>query len=201
MAAPVSAGSRPLSSSAAATSSEDEKDGSDGAAPATDHFSALGLPRTFDLPESELRAAYRSLISRLHPDRHWDKDDKERQRIEGEASSVTRARDVLSSAMTRAEHLLELEGLGLEGAAGVELVGPELLMEVMEIREAVDEAETDKVLGALLDENRGRVDETCADLKAAFGAGDLNEARRLTAQLRYWGRIDEIIVEKMSVVK
>ena len=78
-----------------------------------------------------------------------------------------------------------------------------LLMEVMELREEIDEASDDAdILRTLLGQNEERMERVVKLLGEAFDwRGDMEEARRLTAQLQYWKRIDEKIVDKLSTVK
>ena len=82
------------------------------------------------------------------------------------------------------------------------MVDSELLVEVMEIREEISAAEMDAdVLRTLLSENSERTDATVEALGRAFQDEDFDGARRLTARLQYWRRIEEKVSEKLSLVK
>ena len=82
-----------------------------------------------------------------------------------------------------------------------ELLDVEFLTEIMEIRESIESnASDDRVLRSLLGDNRCRVDEARSRLSEAFDVADYAEARRLTVRLRYWRRIEEEIVERVSSV-
>ena len=110
---------------------------------------------------------------------------------------------MLSDPHARAEHLLELNNAAITENCS-ELVDMSLLMEVMEIREEVDSASQDAdVLRTLLGQNERRVENTVRLLGRAFDedGGDMDAARRSTAQLQYWKRIEEKIVDKLSTVK
>lgn len=104
----------------------------------------------------------------------------------------------------RATHLLELLGMPIEETAGMELVGGEFLMEVMEVREELEELSQMQFEGAaeagdssrraqLRQENDSRVAALTAELADAFGRPDLEQARMLTARLQYLQRIEDEI--------
>ena len=96
-----------------------------------------------------------------------------------------------------AVHLLELLGKPLEEAAGGELVGTDFLLEVMEVREELEECENDAArLVQLREANRLRVLEVSAELGSSFSQHDLVKARALTAQLQYLQRIEDEIRAK-----
>ena len=56
-------------------------------------------------------------------------------------------------------------------------------------------------MAALLSENSERTDATVEALGRAFQDEDFDGARRLTARLQYWRRIEEKVSEKLSLVK
>ena len=51
---------------------------------------------------------------KLHPDKHSGSSPSEKAEMASKATDVTRAYDVLSNPLERAEHLLELRGMGIE---------------------------------------------------------------------------------------
>lgn len=152
-------------------------------------------------------------MGQYHPDRFHSLNDaaesgsedapKTLDELHQLSSSITRAYDVLSDPHARAEHLLELNNAAITENCS-ELVDMGLLMEVMEIREEIDSASHDaEVLRTLLGQNERRVENTARLLGRAFDedGGDMDAARRSTAQLQYWKRIEEKIVDKLSTVK
>ena len=77
----------------------------------------------------------------LHPDKHLVASEEERA-LAGDASAAASAAfAALSSPLLRGLHMLELAGLAIDEDTAVEDM--ELLMEIMEINEAVEEAEGD----------------------------------------------------------
>ena len=82
-----------------------------------------------------------------------------------------------------------------------------LLMEVMELREAIEEANGDEALQELLDDNKARMDDVYKELTHAFSTSnkdgtartpDLDRALECTVMMQYYNRIDETIREKMD---
>lgn len=178
----------------------------------TNYFQVLGLPeQTYQIDPAALKSTYKRLMAQYHPDRYHslhdpsstsDHSPKSMDELHELSSSITRAYDVLSDPHSRAEHLLELNDATITENCS-ELVDMALLMEVMEIREEIDEASDDAaILRTLMGQNEERMGKVVKMLGEAFdGRKDMEEARRLTAQLQYWKRIEEKIVDKLSTVK
>jgi DnaJ-domain-containing protein 1 len=77
-------------------------------------------------------------------------------------------------------------------------VGHVFLMEIMEVRESVDNTTGDDALRPLLLENQKQIEETSELLSRAFENTNIEKALELTAQLQYFTRVDETIREKMK---
>ena len=180
----------------------------------TNYFQILGLTdQSYSLDPAALKSKYKRLMGQYHPDRFHSLNDatesgseeapKTLDELHQLSSSITRAYDVLSDPHARAEHMLELNDAAITENCS-ELVDMGLLMEVMELREEIDSASNDaEVLRTLLGQNERRVEDAVRLLGRAFdeNGGDMDEARKLTAQLQYWKRIEEKIVDKLSTVK
>lgn len=72
------------------------------------------------------------------------------------------------------------------------------LMEIMELRETIDETSTDDELKLLLNDNDSKIKALSTELSESFQSGDLDTALKLTAMMQYWTRVDETIREKMG---
>lgn len=68
---------------------------------------------------------------------------------------------------------------------------PDLLMEVLEAREQIEEAEEEEHLSPLRETNDARIEESLRILDDAFKTDDLDRARDETTKLRYWMNIKE----------
>jgi Fe-S protein assembly co-chaperone HscB len=107
---------------------------------------------------------------------------------------------VLRDPAQRAKHLLALAGRPLgEETSGGDVLGGSFLAEMLELRESVEDAPSEQALRALAAHNEARVHALSADLAAAFAAGDLDEATRLTARLQYLQRVASEIEQRREV--
>lgn len=70
---------------------------------------------------------------------------------------------------------------------------PELLMEVLEARERIEEAEKEEDLGEMKRVNEERIGESTRVLEQAFREDDLEKAKGEAVKLRYWVNIRESI--------
>ena len=107
---------------------------------------------------------------------------------------------MLSQPHQRATHLLELLGAPLAEGQDGGLLGPGFLMEVMEVREELEQMGSDMPrLRELRDANDASVGRIHAELVAAFDSRELEQARALTARLQYLQRIEEEIHAQMPL--
>jgi len=125
----------------------------------SDHFEILGLKPSFSVSQHELKSAYMKLISELHPDRHTLKSLDEQYLFQEKASQVTRAYTILSNPHERAVHLMRLAGKPIDEHSTGKLVGSMFLMEIMELREKIEEISGEAELKALQSNNLLRMEE------------------------------------------
>jgi molecular chaperone HscB len=172
-----------------------------------DPFSILGLTRRYDLDEADLERRYRDLQRALHPDRHTNAPASERRLTLQKAVEVNEAYRTLRDGQRRAEALLA----ALSGEAGIpvtdpgEKADPELLMEMMELRESLSEAKAardaaevgrlSKRVTADQFEARERLTRAFAALPKPPLAEALVPIRALVSRLKYYQRfLDEVAV-------
>lgn len=154
-----------------------------------------GPPPTgpFDIPIPELRREFLSLQSLAHPDKY--SQGLEKQRAEALSSRINEAYRTLSDPLLRAQYLLlQQHGIDVtaeDGAAKAENQDNETLMEVMEVQEAIEEAEDEATIGELKVDNEAKVEECVKSLGEAFDRGDVDGARRLCIRLRFWYSVRE----------
>jgi molecular chaperone HscB len=116
-----------------------------------DHFRVFGLPRKFDLDMADLERRYKEMTKVLHPD-HFARADGRARRASLERSvQLNLAWSTLSEPVPRAEYLLSLQGIEMGESASSKKSGESdnratqpvdtaLLIEVMDLREALAEA-------------------------------------------------------------
>ena len=137
----------------------------------------------------QLRREYLHLQAKTHPD--LAPQDQKRQ-AEALSMRVNEAYKTLQDPLKRAQYLLSLRGIDVEDESA-KLEESELLMEVMEAREAVEEVGSEEQLVEIREENNQRIDESVGILSQAFGDGDLQRAAQEAVRLRYWVNIEESI--------
>ena len=105
---------------------------------------------------------------------------------------VNEAYKTLQDPLRRAQYLLSLQGIDVEDESA-KLEENELLMEVMEAREAVEEVENEEELVSLRAENNERIKASVTILEDLFARNDLETAAQEAIRLRYWMNIEESI--------
>ncbi|KAL2153865.1 hypothetical protein VTH82DRAFT_2541 [Thermothelomyces myriococcoides] len=128
-------------------------------------------------------------------------NNKSAARIRAEATSalINEAYKTLSSPLLRAQYLLrEQYGVDLEGDergehAGGAAADPELLMTVLEAREAVEAAGREEDLAELAAANDARIGESERRVGDALERADPDTAKDEAVRLRYWVNIRESI--------
>jgi molecular chaperone HscB len=169
-----------------------------------DPFATLGLPRQYDLDKAALDRRYRDLQQTLHPDRHASAPPAERAVTLQKAVGVNEAYRVLRDDLKRGEALLALLG----GRVDTQTADPELLMEMMELREALTEAraagDATEVarLAAQVEQKavaaRQELTSTFAALPTAGPASAetaLATAQGLLGRLRYYRRFQDEVTQ------
>lgn len=106
---------------------------------------------------------------------------------------LNEAYKAIQDPLYRARYLLALRGIDVEDESA-KTEANELLMEVMDVREAVEEAENEDDLAPLREENNIRMAESVAILEEAFANEDIQRAAEEAIRLRYWANIEESIL-------
>jgi molecular chaperone HscB len=172
-----------------------------------DYFRVFDLPRKFDLDVADLERRYKEMTKVLHPDRFARADGRARRASLERSVELNLAWRTLSQPVARAEYLLSLAGIEVGEPVGSKRSGPvdsratqpvdtALLVEVMELREALAEAraraDSAKVAG-LVAGVQALHDKEMAEVAVAFAAAQPNLAviaARLVAA-RYYRRFLE----------
>ena len=161
---------------------------------AMDPFATLGIAPRFSLDLRAVETRHRELSRALHPDKHLAATGAERREALSRAIEVNEAFRVVRDPVRRAEALLTLAGVAV-GETREPKPDPSFLMEVLEDREALEEA---KKAGdrASVAQVKGRADALFAAaeraLSASLDAGDHAAALPLLGKLRYAARfVDE----------
>src|SRR5262245_25924022 len=104
-----------------------------------DYFEVFELPRKLQLDEEALRRRFYELSRQHHPDFHQLGDGAEQAASLADAALVNRAYRALRDPLARVEYLVALES-GQDGATAAKPSAPrDLLIEMMEVQEALEE--------------------------------------------------------------
>lgn len=166
-----------------------------------DHFTRLGVAPGFALDAADLDRRYFALQRQLHPDRFVKKSPRERAISQSQAASLNAAYEILRDPLSRAVYLLRLQGIDLEPAGGQTISDPVLLMEAMEMREALAEAADDHAVLAIGGQVEADRAAAQAALAKAFAAADLAAARTQALRLKYLTKLAEDIRGRRAALR
>ena len=153
-------------------------------------FDILGLTPSFTVDLKGLEQAYFTAQRACHPDRFVGKPEADRIAAISRSQLVNDAYDTLKNPLTRAEHLLELQGLHV--LADDAKASPEILMEMMELRERIfDHGNDGAGLAAIINEIKALAAANHTALDVAFSVADYTRAAHETLRLQYLGKAME----------
>jgi molecular chaperone HscB len=160
-----------------------------------DPFATLGIARTFDVDMAAAERAHRELSRVLHPDRFVGAAPSERRSALAKAVEVNEAWRIVRDPIRRAEALMKLAGVEVGEDRGPK-PDPELLMDMLERREALGEAKQARDLGAvraMAATVAARMGEVERELAAGFAHHREQELVGKVGELRFYRRfLDEV---------
>ncbi|MBV70519.1 MAG: Fe-S protein assembly co-chaperone HscB [Myxococcales bacterium] len=167
-----------------------------GPRPDLSHFDRLEMSPSYHIDTADLADRHRRLQRQFHPDRHASRSAVERRFSLEHATALNDAFRVLKDPVKRAEYMIGLRGLDMRDESNQIKLPPMFLMEMLELREALDE-----LSGSDTHVERGRIEHDVASRYErtldALGAGlDGTDASivvlaQYAAQLKYLKRILE----------
>ena len=104
---------------------------------------------------------------------------------------INEAYKTLQSPLLRTQYLLSLRGIEVAEDETAKVEDPDLLMEVLDAREAIEDAQSEEDLAPLKKVNDVRIEDSVSTLEKAFGRDDLTLATTEAVRLRYWINIKE----------
>lgn len=151
----------------------------------TDYFTRLGIPPSFDIDGALLDRRYFEQQRQLHPDRFATRTGRERALSQSQATAINEAYETLKDPLRRADYLLQTRK-GAATPAGCNMVNDNaLLMEALELREALAEAGTADAVKLLARRSETDIESCLRNLSSAFAEDDLKMASWLTTRLKY----------------
>ncbi len=167
----------------------------------TNYFALLNLPVSFALDEAQLHRAYIQQQQQNHPDRLRGASEAERMKAMQLSADLNAAYRTLKSPLLRAEYLLSLKGIHVGSEKDSVKPSQALLMETMEMREKLAEAEDEISLKATAEEAGRAHQQTLDKLTSHFGCDDWDSAAQETIRLRYMEKFLEEARVKISSLK
>ncbi|KAL8978203.1 MAG: hypothetical protein Q9177_006462 [Variospora cf. flavescens] len=147
---------------------------------------------SFHVDPFTLRKEFLQLQAKAHPDRHQGAD---KAKAEAASARINDAYKTLLNPLARARYLLSLHGVemsedesiagspsGMEGGK----LDADLLVDVMEVREGIEEAGSREEIEEMKAENNKRKKASEDRLDELFKAGDIEAARLEAVKLGYW---------------
>lgn len=138
-----------------------------------------------DLPK--LKREFLQLQSRVHPDRFPTGPDK--AKAEGASANINEAYKTLQNPLLRAQYLLGLRGIDVAEDETAKTEDPDLLVKVMEVREAAEDAQHESDLESLKTDNDERIKIEGKVIAEAMEKDDMQTAKEAAVRLRYWVNI------------
>ena len=169
-----------------------------------DYFTLFGLPRRFRFDGDKLDAAFRALQRDIHPDRFASATEAARRLALQSSARVNEAYRALKDPVSRAQHLLSLQGIDALRETDT-AVSPDFLQQQLERRESIAEAQAEgdaAKLDALLKE--ARVDITTLEMKLADDFDkkhDLEVAREDVRELRFLTKVAADIESALAEIE
>ncbi|GMJ13967.1 hypothetical protein like AT5G06410 [Hibiscus trionum] len=160
-----------------------------------DYFQIFGLEKKYEIVVNGLEGRYKDWQKKLHPDLVHSKSEKEREYAAEQSARVIDAYRTLSNPLSRAIYILRLEGVDVDEEQTVS--DPELLTEIMEIREAVEEAPDSQALNQIQSRMTEKLEETSNSFANAFRRRNFDEAVACIQKMTYYQRASEEILKKL----
>ncbi|KAJ3674556.1 hypothetical protein LUZ60_005172 [Juncus effusus] len=160
-----------------------------------DYFEIFGVKQMYDIKEETLEGIYKDWQKKLHPDLVHSKSEKEKSFAAEQSGRVIDAYRTLRKPLSRALYLLKLEGVHVDEEKTVS--DPDLLIEMMEMREAVEEANSSQDLKEIQSKVQKKLETWSNSFKEAFEKRDFQSAINCTQRMRYYEKAIEEIVKKL----
>lgn len=161
-----------------------------------DYFSVFGLSPSFDIDLADLEKRYFIAQREFHPDRMVSKSTQARTLAISRSMLLNSAYETLQSPLRRAQYLLLLQGVKSDAIKPSQ----ELLIETMELREQLAEAQAASELSVLESRTEAGKVNVITQICQAFQENRYLMAGELAIRLSYLSKMaDEIRVKKKNL--
>lgn len=163
------------------------------------HFEWFGLAPAFVIDEAGLRPRWRELQQTYHPDRAGADPSAQRVALQ-RAAQVNEAYDTLRDPVRRAAYLLALAGhpLDLERST---VADTDFLMAQLELREALDEADTPAAAAAVAEEAEDWLQQLMREFAQDYADADWSEARDVVRKMQFMRKLMDEAVSRVEALE
>ena len=154
------------------------------------YFRLFDLPVQYDIDLQALQGNYRKIQAEVHPDKFVTASSSERLQSMQTATLTNEAYQTLKHPTARARYLLQLQGVETLEDSNTAMPA-DFLISQMEWREAMEEAQYAKDVGAL-EALLSTIQNVGKSLQAAFAQALANDAQAASQLVRKLSFIDKI---------
>ncbi|KAI0047835.1 Co-chaperone Hsc20 [Auriscalpium vulgare] len=159
-----------------------------------DFYRILDTPSTpnpFKVDPVRLKNSFRNIQRYIHPD-IWTPHGERKVDVARDLSSlVNKAYNTLLLPVPRVQYILRGHGIDVSETDQLGDVG--LITEVMEAREALEEAASEADTEVIKKDNDDKISETLAEIEALVESEDWDATRRAAVRLKYLQGIDDAV--------
>ncbi|CAN0879296.1 Iron-sulfur cluster co-chaperone protein HscB homolog [Linum grandiflorum] len=158
------------------------------------YFRLFGLEKKYEIEDGNLHDKYKDWQKKLHPDLVHSKSE-ERDFAREQSARVGDAYRTLANPRVRAMYILKLAGVDVNEEETIS--DPELLLEIMEIREAVEDAPDATALNKIQSQLEEKLQVWSKSFANAFTSKNFEEAKDCIRRMTYYDRAIEEIVKRL----
>lgn len=151
-----------------------------------DYYELLETPNSpnpFVINEGQLKNNFRRIQRYVHPDL-WASQGKDKTQAARDLSGlVNEAYNTLLQPLSRIHYILSQHNLGVSETD--QLDDPRLITEVIEIREALEDASSESEVEDIKNDVSGKIQEILKKIEHAVHLGSWDEAHREAVRLKY----------------
>ena len=166
------------------------------------HFELFQLPMRFDVDTTALNAAYHEVQARVHPDKFASASDAEKRVAMQWATRANEAYQVLKHPLKRAKYMCELHGVDLQTESNTAMP-PAFLMQQMEWRESLEEAQSASDVGSLEElhrELRSAQKLVLTTIAQLLDKGEFQQAAQSVRQLMFLEKFGEEVEQAFEKI-
>ncbi|KAK4776150.1 hypothetical protein SAY87_024111 [Trapa incisa] len=151
--------------------------------------------KNYEIDGNNLEGKYKDWQKKLHPDLVHTKSEREKDYAAEQSARVIDAYRTLGDMLARAIYVLKLEGVNIDEEETVS--EPELLTEILEIREAVEEAADAQALKQIQSQMEDKLRHWSKSFADAIRCRKLGDAVISVRRMKYYARVKEEIFKRL----